>query len=85
MDDGEEIYYDIFTKEEKMVSEYTGLNLIEVNELDCFEYWLYLRDAFIYSKSSYKEGREYLEKAWLLKQDKQDRNTLRKLFSRGKD
>lgn len=65
-----------------MICEYTGFNFKEVEELECFEYWLYLRDAFIYNKSSYKEGREYLEKCWFLNQDKQDRNTLRKMFAR---
>ena len=65
-----------------MVSEYTGLNFKEIDDLDCFEYWLYLRDSFIYNKSSYQEGREYLEKCWFLEQDKQDRNTLRRLFGK---
>lgn len=65
-----------------MISEYTGLNLKEVDELECFEFWLYLRDAIIYNYSSTKEGREYLEKCWLLQQNQQDRTSLRRMFGK---
>ena len=72
----------MFTKEEKVISEYTGLNFNEINDLECFEHWLYLRDAFIYNYSSTDEGKSYLEKCWLLQQDSQDRNALRELFGK---
>lgn len=66
-----------------MVSEYTLLSFKEVNELDVFEYWLYLRDSFVYKCKQTEHGLEYLEKCSVLEQTKPDRKSLREKF--GKD
>ena len=60
--------------EEKIVSKYTGLNFIEVDELECFDFWLYERDAVIYNHSQTDGGRDYLEQCWILEQDTPDRD-----------
>lgn len=63
-----------------MVSKYTGFNFYEVDELNVFEYWLYLRDAIIYEYSKSENGLEYLEKCWIMEQTTPDRTSLRNRF-----
>ena len=48
-----------------MVVEYTGLNIREIGEMEMDEYLYYFRDAFIHSMNQTKEGREYLENAFI--------------------
>ena len=61
-----------------MVSEYTGLNFLEIAELDYLQYLVWLRDAFIDRMSRTEEGAEYLDNAWRMEQTKPDRGALRK-------
>jgi hypothetical protein len=67
---------------EHMVSQYSGLNLIEVSQLDIFEYWVLQRDAWIHHLSQTEEGREYLDNAWICEQTTPDRDRLREQFGR---
>jgi hypothetical protein len=60
------------------VAEYTGLNLLQVGELDYVQYLIWRRDAWIYMLSRTEEGREYLDNAWRMEQTKADRKALRK-------
>lgn len=72
------------TLEEKVISEYTGYNFKDIEELDIFEYWLYLRDAVIYNYMKTDAGREYLENCWRIEQTSPDRKKLReKLGKKG--
>lgn len=48
--------------------------------MDVFEYWGILHDAVVWNRSSTKEGREYLENAYMYMQEKPDRETARKIF-----
>lgn len=77
---GSKGYYKINTIEEKLVADYANLSFAEVDSLDVVEYWKLLRDAVIYGYNQTKEGREYLEKCWLLEQTEADRTSLRKYF-----
>lgn len=63
-----------------MVSRYTGLNMIEVENLDIIVYLSYRRDAFIYKLSQTEKGREYLSNAYRLDQTTPDRKALRDQF-----
>lgn len=63
--------------------EYTGLNILQVEELDYIDYLIYRRDAFIYKMSQTKDGEEYLKKAWCLEQTKPDKEALRNKFGKG--
>lgn len=63
-----------------MVSRYTGLNMIEVENLDIIVYLSYRRDAFIYQLSQTEKGREYLSNAYRLDQTSPDRKSLRDQF-----
>ena len=65
-----------------MVSEYTGLNFHEVEELEYFTYLGYLRDAFIFTMNKTESGQEYLDNAWQLEQTEPDRASLRQHFGR---
>ena len=72
----------IYTREVKTVSEYTGLNFDQVQDLYYDEFLLLLRDSFIYNCQQTEKGREYLENAYLLEQTKPDRKALRENFSK---
>lgn len=48
-----------------------------IGNLDVFEYFSLLRDAVIYKLMQTEEGREYLDKCWVLEQTKPDRKRLR--------
>jgi hypothetical protein len=61
-----------------LVSEYTGLNFLQIAELDYLQYRVWLRDAFIHRMSQTEEGVEYLNNAWRMGQTKPDRAALRK-------
>ena len=61
-----------------MVSEYTGLNFLELGELDFVQFLLLRRDAFIYQLNQTESGQEYLRNAWRMEQTKPDRSALRK-------
>jgi hypothetical protein len=67
---------------EHMVSQYSGLNLIEVSQLDIFEYWVLKRDAWIHHLSQTEKGQEYLDNAWICEQTTPDRQRLRAQFGR---
>ena len=63
-----------------MVSKYTGLNIVEVENLDIIDYLSYRRDAFIYELSKTEKGREYLSNAYRMDLTKPDRKSLRDQF-----
>lgn len=72
----------IITTWEHLVAQYTGLNILQVEELDYLDYLIYRRDAFIYRMSQTEKGEEYLKNAWSLEQTKPDRKSLRKKFGK---
>lgn len=63
-----------------MLKDYTGLNFAELQRLDFDVFQLLLRDAFIYKLEQSKEGLEYLEMAYILEQDKPDKEKLRRKY-----
>ena len=75
-------HYEINTIEEKLISKYTGLNFLQIEELDIIQYWCFLRDSIIYGYSQTEKGQEYLEKCWIMEQTKPDRESLRNKFKK---
>lgn len=73
----------IKTSWEHLVVEYTGLNILQVEDLDYIDYLIYRRDAFIHKMSRSEEGEKYLNNAWNLEQTKPDRKALRNKFGKG--
>lgn len=61
-----------------MVVEYTGLNLLQVRELDYVQYLILRRDAFIHKLSQTEAGQAYLDNAWRMEQTQPDLPRLRK-------
>lgn len=74
--------YEISSFWENMVSRYTGLNFLEIEELDYIDYLRYRRDSFIYFLNQTEEGREYLDNAYRLEQTAPDRKGLRERFGK---
>lgn len=77
--DGWKNPYNIETISDKVVAEYTGLSFSEIDALNIFVYWLYLRDAVIYNHSHTEEGHQYLDRCWAAVQTEPDREKLRAL------
>lgn len=61
-----------------LVADYTGLNFLEVGQLNYVRYLAYRRDAFIHYLSQSEKGQEYLDNAWRMEQTKPDRAALRR-------
>lgn len=76
-------HYSILTFQEKLVRDYTGYTFNEIDELDFYLFWVYLKDAFIYKMNQTDEGLTYLDNAWRLTQKQPDREKLRQKY--GKD
>lgn len=69
--------FEIYTGDEKLVRDYTGLSFSKIDRLNIFEFWLYLRDAVIERYMGTPEGAAYLEKCWRLEQTEPDIAKLR--------
>lgn len=66
----------------KRISEYTGLNFIQVMQLP-YSYFLMLnRESWIYTYDSSPAGREILKNLWRLKQTDADVRAVRKFQHR---
>lgn len=81
MDD--EAGYEIETYGRYLVSTYTGLNFLEVNQLNYVDYLRYRRDAYIQRCSSTPEGKEFLRECRRMEQTKPDRDKLRRITEKG--
>lgn len=57
--------------------EYTGLTILQVEELELVRYLTYRRDAFIDKLSKTEAGQKYLDNAWRCEQTEPDRPALR--------
>lgn len=75
--------YEVNTKEEKIISEYTGYDFDRIEKLGVLEYWLYLRDAVIYNYGMTSEGQKYLKDCQRMEQTKPDREALRRKYRGG--
>ncbi len=78
--DGGEAYFKNVSSDMKIVSDYTGHNFGEVDQLEIFDYWSYLHDAVVWNCSRTDSGKEYLENAYFYQQTKPDRKALKEKF-----
>lgn len=60
----------------KLVSDYTRMSFNEILDLDCYTYRLLVKDALTFKMRQSKDGQEYLENCWLLRQTTPDRKKL---------
>ena len=75
--------YNVTTWWKRLVAEYAGISLFDVQRLNYLQYLTLRRDAFIYRWSQTEAGREYLDNAWRMEQTSPDRAALRKQFGKG--
>ena len=80
LDDNRGHNYEITSYWEHLVAQYTGLTIIEVEDLDYLEYLQYRRDAFIYRLTQSEKGLEYLDNAYRIEQTEPDRGSLREQY-----
>lgn len=66
----------IMTFEEKIIRDYSGLSFREIDSLNVFEYWQYLRDAILCELKKTPGGREMMEEAYCFEQTEPDREAL---------
>ena len=83
MSNGGKAFFSNNTSDNKLVADYANISIPGTFELDIFDFWGYLHDAIVYNCNKTKEGREYLENAYIFSQEKADRKQLRKLFGGG--
>lgn len=80
--DKEKTYFSRETVQEKLVSDYSGLNFIEIENLPIDVYLLLMRDAFIFNCEHSKSGKEYLYNAWRITQTSPEIDKLEQTFGR---
>lgn len=66
----------VMTFEEKTIRDYTGLSFKEIENLNVFEYWQYLRDAILCELKKTPGGREMMDEAYCFEQTEPDREAL---------
>lgn len=67
----------------KAISNYTGLDFIQVKDLPLSLYLLYKKESFLNTLNQSEEGRELLKTLWRLTQTKADTTAIRKFQERG--
>lgn len=75
--------YTVITFWKQIVSEYTGLNFVQIGELNFLQYLEWRKDAYIRKLEQTETGREYLDNAWRMEQTEPDRKSLRQKLKRG--
>ena len=75
--------YKLVSYQEKMVSKYCNISILDVEELDLVEYLFYFREAVIYNCMQTEDGREYLKNAFRLEQTEPERDKLRNKYKSG--
>ena len=73
----DKVNYKCVSSDIKIVSNYTSLNFFQIGDLEVFDYYGYLHDAIVWNCSRTKEGRDYLEDAYMHSQTEPDRAELR--------
>lgn len=81
-DEKEKTYFARYTVQEKLVSDYSGLNFIELEGLPIDVYLLLMHDAYIFNCEHSKEGKEYLKNAWRLGQTSPEIEKLEQTFGK---
>ena len=68
----DEVKYTAYTVSDKLVADYANMSIYDIDKISILDYWLLERDAFIAALSKTKEGREYLNNAYRIKQTEAD-------------
>ena len=68
----DEVKYTAYTVSDKLVADYANMGIYDIDKISILDYWLLERDAFIAALSKTKDGREYLNNAYRIKQTEAD-------------
>lgn len=72
--------YTTLTSWEKVVADYSGISVPDVQRLDFLDYLCIRRDAFIQNMNKTEEGRAFLDEVWLISQTSMDIKSMREHF-----
>ena len=75
--------YTVITFWKQLVVEYTGLNFLQIGELNFLQYLTWRKDAYIRRLEQTETGREYLDNAWRMERTEPDRKSLRQKLKKG--
>ena len=75
--DGEGVPFALCSASEKLVSEYAGIPLPAVYDLDIITFWALLRDGVIYNRAQTETGRKWLRNAWRITQTEPETEKLK--------
>lgn len=81
-DDEPEGHYVAWSGNDKIVADYAGISIFQVQDLNIFLYWFLLREAVIFECQKTEQGRDYLERCWAAEQTEPDRKMLRQYFGK---
>ena len=70
---------------EKLVSEYAGIPLPAVYDLDIITFWALLRDSVIYNRAQTETGRKWLRNAWRITQTEPETEKLKAKYGEAKE
>lgn len=68
----EPTYYNCNSTDIKIVSDYTRLDFLQIQELGIFTFWGWLHDAVVWNCLKSEDGQDYLEKCWCISQTEPD-------------
>lgn len=74
--------FKIYTSNEKIVSDYSSISILDIQKLNYIDFLILRRDAYIYQLEKTEKGRDYLDTAYCFSQDKPDRVKLRNDFGK---
>lgn len=70
---------------EKLVSEYAGIPLPAVYDLDVITFWALLRDSVICNRAQTETGRKWLRNAWRIIQTEPETEKLKAKYGERED
>lgn len=74
--------YEVVSFWRQLVSDYTGLDFVQIGDLNFLQFLIWRRDAYIRRLEQTEAGREYLENAYRMEQTGLDRAKLRKKLNK---
>lgn len=74
--------YTLSTGEYKIVADYANMSIPDVLDLPLMDYLELYRDAVIWNNMKSEEGMKRLDDAWILEQNKPDRDALKELLGK---
>lgn len=81
--DGEGVPFALRSADEKLVSDYAGISMPDIYDLDVITFWALLRDSVIYNRAQTESGRKWLHNAWRITQTEPETEKLKAKYGKG--